>query len=93
MIEFVSPAEQSHFKVIKNLLLVGLSVLTNSSFTGECDLPVLINYGYGHAALEEVWVTHAGAVGEQCFLLVISHNSPYQCFTRKSHSSSGVTRL
>ena len=81
--------------VIKNILLIGLAVLMNSPFkpTGECNVWVLINYGFGHAALEGVWITQAGAVDERRFLLLVSHISPYQWPTCKSYSLSGVSRL
>lgn len=50
----------------------------NSPFIGECDVSVLINYGFGHAALEGVCITQAGAVSERRFLPVILHISSYQ---------------
>jgi len=49
--------------------LMNNPVLMNSPFIGEYDVWVLINYGFGHAALEGVWITQAGAVGERRFYL------------------------
>ena len=93
MIQLRSPAKRSHFRVIKNLLLIGLAVIMNSPFIGECGLWVLIKSGFVHAALEGVWITRTGAVGKLRFLLVISNISLYQWFTYQSYSPSGVGRL